>query len=115
MMMKTIVVAGFLAAGLVGQASAGGQGKYYNDGHNAGYSLDGRTIVVSCYRGPWKEVIWDRPNAVFFDSLVAVGYSQPDAHAIAERICRDQDLVGNLQNMRAEVIRVIRAAPHYRK
>ncbi len=52
------------------------------------------TITVSCFRGPTGDVIWDRPNAVFIDSLVAAGYTFATAHAIGERVCRDHDLVG---------------------
>lgn len=50
-------------------------------------------VTVSCFRGPWQEVIWDRPNPVFIDSLVNVGYSFPEAHAIGERVCRDASTV----------------------
>ncbi len=52
-------------------------------------SAGGVLITISCFRGPWTEVIWDRPNPVFIDSLVALGYSFPEAHAIGERVCRD--------------------------
>lgn len=50
-------------------------------------------VTVSCFRGPWTEVIWDRPNPVFIDSLVNVGYTFPEAHAIGERVCRDASTV----------------------
>lgn len=50
-------------------------------------------VTVSCFRGPWQEVIWDRPNPVFIDSLVNVGYTYPEAHAIGERVCRDASAV----------------------
>ena len=50
-------------------------------------------VTVSCFRGPWQEVIWDRPNPVFIDSLVNVGYTFPEAHAIGERVCRDASTV----------------------
>lgn len=50
-------------------------------------------VTVSCFRGPWQEVIWDRPNAVFIDSLISAGYSFPEAHAIGERVCRDASAV----------------------
>jgi len=68
----------------------------------------GNTIVVSCYRGPKKVVYWDRANPEFYDSLRAAGYSAATAHAIGDRICRDQNLVDNLEAMKAEVRRVIR-------
>ncbi|WP_145953412.1 hypothetical protein [Oceaniglobus indicus] len=110
---------GMLCAGLlVAAATQAGASNYHghhhgNHAHNTlnGYAWNGQTIIVSCYRGPWREVIWDRPNGKFIDSLVAVGYSQPAAQAIGERVCRDQNLVGNLQNMLAEVKRIIRNAP----
>lgn len=50
-------------------------------------------VTVSCFRGPWTEVIWDRPNPVFIDSLVNAGYTFPEAHAIGERVCRDASTV----------------------
>jgi hypothetical protein len=50
-------------------------------------------VTVSCFRGPWTEIIWDRPNPVFIDSLVNVGYSYPEAHAIGERVCTDPTTV----------------------
>lgn len=48
------------------------------------------TITISCYRGPTTDVIWDRPNTVFVDDLVKVGYTYPQAYAIAETVCRDE-------------------------
>lgn len=47
------------------------------------------TITISCFRGPFSEVIWDHANPVFVDSLVNIGYTFPEAQAIAERVCRD--------------------------
>lgn len=58
---------------------------------------DGGQIVISCYRGPLTETIWDHPRAVFIDSLVSYGYSYPEASALAYRVCRDVTLVGNDQ------------------
>ena len=63
-------------------------------------------ITVSCYRGPWTEVIWDRPNAVFIESLVAIGYDYANANAIGETICRDQALVNNPEGLRATMRRI---------
>ena len=54
------------------------------------------------------------PNAKFVDSLVDVGYDYPSAHAISERICRDDTLVGNKEGLRAEMIRVFEERPRYR-
>ncbi len=85
-------------------AMAGGARYEY---HNYGsYGPTGNVIVVSCYRGPWKEVIWDRPNPVFIDSLVSVGYDFSTATSIAERICRDQGLVGNSAALKANMERI---------
>ena len=64
------------------------------------------TITVSCFRGPWEAVIWDRPNAVFIESLVAVGYEYEKAHAIAERVCRDEALVNNSEGLRSTMLQI---------
>lgn len=106
--MKKLAFLAALACGLATQASAGGNSTTYQ------YQDSGYVIVVSCFRGPWKEVIWDRPNAKFVDSLVDVGYDYPSAHAISERICRDDTLVGNKEGLRAEMIRVFEERPRYR-
>lgn len=74
-----------------------------------------KQITVSCYRGPWKDVIWDRPNAVFIDSLVAVGYKFSTAHAIGERVCRDRSLVGDTDALKAEMQRIWRESPARRR
>jgi hypothetical protein len=68
-------------------------------------------ITISCYRGPWEGVIWDRPNPIFIDSLVAAGYSFPEAHAIAERVCRDQGGVGSPETMRAAMSNILATNP----
>ena len=74
-----------------------------------------KQVVVSCFRGPWEDVIWDRPNAVFVDSLVSVGYDFPTAHAIAERVCRDSELVGDTDGLKAEMERILRERPARRR
>lgn len=79
------------------------------------YGPTGYQIVVSCYRGPWKEVIWDRPNAVFVDTLVSVGYDFPTATAIATRVCRDQDLVGQPGALKANMERIWRDPASHRR
>jgi len=68
-------------------------------------------ITISCFRGPWQGVIWDRPNAVFIDSLVNAGYTYPEAHAIAERVCRDHAGVGSPETMRAAMSNILAASP----
>lgn len=79
----------------------------YGQGTVSGnYARGGVTITVSCYRGPWKEVIIDRPNAVFIDSLVNAGYTYERAHAIGERVCRDEALVDNPGALAATMRRI---------
>lgn len=102
--MKRVILAAALLIGTACQVSA------------EGYKLiaDGNTLIVSCFRGPWKDVIWDRPNSNFIDSLIDFGYDYPNAHAIAERICRDDHLVGNKAAMKAEMIRIYYESPEIR-
>lgn len=69
------------------------------------------TVVVSCYRGPWRETLWDRPEGVFLDSLVGLGYDYLAAQAIGDRICKDESLVGDPAALNAEVSRVLAASP----
>ena len=103
-MHKTIIGAAIVALGLAAPALAGG--KHGHGPHHYSHAAKGGTIVVSCFRGPWTEVIWDRPNAVFVDSLVAIGYTFPTAHAIAERVCRDEALVGNPEGLKSTMRRI---------
>lgn len=53
-------------------------------------NTDAPAITISCYRGPWNDVIWDKPNAVFLDALTRIGYTHPEAYAIGRRVCRDE-------------------------
>lgn len=69
------------------------------------------TITVSCFRGPFREVIWDRPEAPFLQSLVDAGYTFPEASAIGERVCRDITTVGNNAAVQATMERIIRENP----
>lgn len=69
------------------------------------------TIIVSCYRGPWEEVIWDRPNPIFIDTLMEAGYSITTATSVANRICRDPALVGEPEASRVEMLRLLRTVP----
>ena len=53
-------------------------------------------INVSCYRGALRSAVaWDRPNPVFIEDLVQIGYTYPEAASIGERICRDIRGVGD--------------------
>lgn len=69
------------------------------------------TITVSCFRGPFTEIIWDRPNAVFIDSLVSAGYTFPEAHAIGERVCRDPSTVDHPDTAVQVMYRIISENP----
>lgn len=77
----------------------------------ASQAVANSSILVSCYRGPWKDVVWDRANPQFIDSLVAAGYSYTTANAVGERICRDPDLVDRPEDLRREVQRILRVTP----
>ena len=110
--MKKALVLAAVCAALAAPAMAGGK---YHKKHNREYGPTDNTIVVSCFRGPWNEVIWDRPNAVFVDSLVAVGYESPTAHAIAERVCRDKALVGNPEGLKSTMRNIYRNRASHRK
>lgn len=68
-------------------------------------------ILVSCFRGPWNEVIWDKANPNFVQSLVDAGYGQQEATSIANYICRDPRLVDNPIALAKEVRAAVRAAP----
>jgi hypothetical protein len=71
----------------------------------------GPTIMVSCYRGPWQDVIWDRPNTVFIDSLVNAGYTIATAEAVGQRICRDPNGVGSSDRLLAIATQVLNESP----
>ena len=77
------------------------------DSHKA----SSRTIKLSCYRGPWNDVIWDRPEGVFLDSLRALGYGPTEALAIGETVCRDRLLVGDTEGQKAKLREIIRRNP----
>jgi hypothetical protein len=68
-------------------------------------------ITISCFRGPTANVIWDRPNAVFIEDLVRLGYSYPQAQAIAERVCRDEYGVGRPDYMKATLLELMSRTP----
>lgn len=80
-----------------------------SDAEQAGFAPG--TVVVSCYRGPWRETLWDRPEGVFLDSLVGAGYDFLTAQAIGDRICKDEALVGDPEALSAEAARVLAASP----
>lgn len=73
-------------------------------------------IHVSCYRGPWTDVIWDYPMVTFTDDLEAYGYTPERALAIATSVCRDASLIDpvngeNLEGMKAKTQRLMLQYP----
>lgn len=74
---------------------------------SAGAAQAQSDVRVSCYRGPWKQVIWDRANPDFIASLEVHGLSAVDARVIADSICRDPRLVNNPEGLAGEVRRVL--------
>lgn len=106
--MKKMLMSALFLAGLASSATAGDWTRAYQ------FQPTSHVIIVSCFRGPWKQVIWDHPNAKFIDSLVGVGYDYPTSESIANRICRDQDLVFNPEGLKSEMKRIYRTSPAYR-
>ena len=106
--MKKLLAATAMLLGLATTASA----------HDVTYTYTfqtGHVIHVACWRGPWKEVIWDHPEAMFLDDLRAIGYDFPTSRAIAERICRDQSLVNNPEGLKSTMIRIYYDSAAYRE
>lgn len=114
-MKRAILLATVVAAAMTTATGAFAHSKSHSHGHDYRFVMGQVTITVSCFRGPWKEVIWDRPNPVFIDSLITAGYDHPTSLAIGERICRDPVLVGDLDRLRSEAIRVLQASPAHRR
>lgn len=112
-MIKTLFAAAVVAT--LGTGALAHSKSHHHHHHHTATTASGKQITVSCFRGPWNEVIIDRPNAIFIDSLVDVGYEYSTAHAIAYRICRDQALVGNESAMRSEMQRILRTQPARRR
>ena len=83
--MKTIIMAALAAFTLAAPALA-----HDVPNHTHQDAVQTPTVVVSCYRGPWEQIIWDHPQAPFTDSLVAIGYSFERANAIARPQRNDQ-------------------------
>ena len=72
---------------------------------------DAPAITISCFRGPWQDVIWDKPNAVFLEGLVRIGYSQEAAYAIGRRVCRDEYGIDNPDYLTATLRRILANEP----
>ncbi len=90
---------------LVAASSLSAQTLPTKPGSNAG------VITISCFRGPSSSVIWDRPNAVFVEDLVRHGYSYPQAHAIGERVCRDEYGVRQPDYMSTSLLQIMAETP----
>ncbi|TFL17316.1 hypothetical protein [Jannaschia formosa] len=99
-LLSVIAVAGLTAAAMPAIA----------DGNRHVRMTDTR-ITVSCARFALPGVIWDKPQAVFIDDLVAAGYTQERAYAIGMRVCRDEALVGNTTAMGATMRNILRTTP----
>lgn len=113
--MKTTTILATAAVLLAAPAFAAGKNnQHHHHGQFDPHVHEKTTITVSCFRGPWKDVIWDRPNAVFVDSLVNAGYKFETAHAIAERVCRDEALVNNPEAMKSTMRRIFDDAASHR-
>lgn len=69
------------------------------------------SFVISCHRGPTSKVIWDRPNTIFMDSLQSVGYAPAEARQMADTICSNPDLVGDLDGLKAAVLELMELSP----
>ncbi|KEO52906.1 hypothetical protein [Thioclava pacifica] len=68
-------------------------------------------IHIDCFRGPWRETIWDHPQGSFVNDLVKFGYDYGDAMGIATDICKNVDLVGDAEGLRRALIQAIAADP----
>lgn len=69
-------------------------------------------ITISCYRGWLRDTVaWDRPNSVFVEDLVQLGYSRNDATVIGEQVCRDEYGVNNADHQRSQLLQILRDEP----
>lgn len=68
-------------------------------------------IELSCYRGPFKDVIWDRAYPNFVASLESYGYPRYQAQLMADSICRDPSFIDNPDAMKTSVIEMIKQTP----
>lgn len=83
--------------------------------HAGSTKADVGKIAIACFRGPWRQVIWDHAEASFVDDLVAVGYDYPTAEAIGAHICRDKDTVGKPDAMREALIKALNSSAYARR
>lgn len=105
--MIRLVTAALVASAVAMPAVAGGGTHGY--GHATAQTAP--QVVVSCFRGPWQQIIWDHPKPVFVDSLVNIGYSIERASAIANRVCKDASLVNNPAGLKSMTESIIASSP----
>lgn len=115
--MKTIALAIFLAGTLTAGAAAAHDLSYAHS-HVMGTKhahpnapVVSKPIHIDCYRGPWKETIWDHPQGAFIDDLVSFGYDFANAQAIATTLCKDESLVDNPDGIKAALLSMIAENP----
>ncbi|SHE47390.1 hypothetical protein SAMN05444339_101467 [Loktanella atrilutea] len=77
----------------------------------AGGERQTHVINADCFRGPWAETIWDRPQGSFVTDLVAYGYDFANAEALATVICKDESLVNDPERLKARVLSEIAQMP----
>lgn len=116
--MKTTLIAAAMLLGMAGAGAAHDIGSGAQPhGHilNRAHSHSGPTITqqvrINCYRGPWRETIWDHPRGEFIDDLMMLGYDYTNASAIAYRVCRDVTNVGNVAGQKAALLNAIAQTP----
>ncbi len=104
-MRASILIAGFAASAALFSGAAAAQDLPTRPG------TDAPAITISCFRGPWTDVIWDKPNAVFLEGLVRIGYSQEEAYAIGRRVCRDEYGIDEPEYLVATLRRILANEP----
>jgi len=105
--MKLTMLAAAGAAGLVALSAAAASAQSLPSRHDN----DPMTVTVSCFRGLFEVVAWDRPNSVFVEDLVQLGYTRDHATVIGEQICRDEYGVRQPDHQRAQLRQILRDDP----
>lgn len=105
--MKLTSLAPALAAGLLAASATLASAQNLPSPHNS----DPNLVNISCYRGWLDTVAWDRPNSVFVEDLVQLGYTRSKATVIGEQICRDEYGVRNPQHQIAQLRQILRDDP----
>ncbi|WP_163025998.1 hypothetical protein [Chachezhania antarctica] len=82
---------------------------------SAAKATGGHPIIIDCYRGPWRQTIWDKPQGTFINDLVLNGYDFANATALATDICRDERLVGDPEGLKAALLESMKEVPPTRK